>query len=130
MVLGEWKRIPWGLRIAEFIWTFIIGGLLGAASGSVLLGGGFAAITRKLAFGDWDQGYAWTIYDLAFWTVSFLQGAAGAWLAKFLGLHKIAEEQAIRTLQYVDRFHPVTTRVPGENEGSYTWFVSNESPHA
>ena len=130
MVLGEWKRISWGFRLAQFVWTFVIGGLIGAASGSILMGGGIASVTRKLAFGDWDVGYAWTLYDLGFWTLSFLEGAAGAWLAKFMGFHKMAEEAAIRSVQYVDRFHPTATRVPGENEGSYTWFISNESPRA
>lgn len=125
MVLGEWKRIPWGLRFAELVWTFVIGGMIGAASGSILLGGGMGAVTRKLVFGDWDVGYAWTIYDIAFWGVSFLQGAAGAWVSKVLGFHRMAEQAAERTVEYVDRFHPVATRVPGENDA---WYLSNESP--
>lgn len=31
--------------------------------------------------------------------MSFLEGAAGAWVAEKLGLHKLADEQAMRALQ-------------------------------
>lgn len=55
-MVGQWKRIPLGIRILEVIWCFLVGVTLGAKTGSILLGGGLAAITRKILFGDWDVG--------------------------------------------------------------------------
>lgn len=125
-MIGSWKSIPWKERIFQAIWSFFVGGFLGGITGSILIGGGLAAVSRKLIFGDWDVGYAWTIHDLSFWAVSFAQGAAGAYVANRLGIRKWIEEKALREIEYVDRFHPVATRAPGEPP---TWYLSNESPH-
>ena len=55
-MVGQWKRIPLGLRLAQIVWAFLVGVTVGAQTGSVLLGGGVAAVTRKILFGDWDEG--------------------------------------------------------------------------
>ena len=60
-MVGQWKRIPLGIRILQILWSFLVGVTVGAKSGSILLGGGIAAVTRKIVFGDWDTGFAWTI---------------------------------------------------------------------
>ena len=81
-----WKHITWGTHALHLVWTFSVGLLLGWASGSYLVGGGLAAISRKLAFGDWDVGYAWTTIDVLFWITAFIQGAIGAAIGQYLGI--------------------------------------------
>ena len=65
-------------RLLEAVWTFLVGILLGWLTQSHLVGGGLAAVSRKVVFGDWDRGFAWTRKDFWFWTISFMQGVAGA----------------------------------------------------
>lgn len=55
-MVGEWKRIPLGLRFLQILWSFFVGLIVGAKTNSILLGGGIAAVTRKIVFGDWDMG--------------------------------------------------------------------------
>ena len=55
-MVGQWKRVPWGLRMAEGISTFLVGVTVGTYSGSVSLSGVLGALFRKIVFGDWDEG--------------------------------------------------------------------------
>jgi hypothetical protein len=55
-MVGQWKRIPLGLRLVEGITTFLVGVTVGTYSGSVSLSGVLGAIFRKIVFGDWDVG--------------------------------------------------------------------------
>lgn len=75
--------MSWTDRIVQALWTFFAGIILGWLTESYLIGGGLAAVTRKIVFGDWDRGYAWTRSDLWFWSISFLEGAVGAAIGRY-----------------------------------------------
>ena len=75
--------MDWTSRILQALWTFFAGIILGWLTESYLIGGGLAAVTRKIIFGDWDRGYAWTRSDLWFWSISFVEGAAGAAIGRY-----------------------------------------------
>ena len=55
-MVGQWKRVPLGIRIAEALGTFLVGVTVGTYSGSVTLSGLLGAVFRKIVFGDWDVG--------------------------------------------------------------------------
>lgn len=73
----------WSSRILQAVWTFFAGIVLGWLTESYLIGGGLAAVTRKIIFGDWDRGYAWTRSDIWFWSISFVEGAVGAAIGRY-----------------------------------------------
>lgn len=75
--------MTWSERILQALWTFFAGIILGWLTESYLIGGGLAAITRKIVFGDWDRGYQWTTSDIWFWSISFLEGAIGAAIGQY-----------------------------------------------
>ncbi len=110
-MIGDWKRIPLLLRIVQVIFTFVVGGIFGWYTGSYLVGGGLAAIARKLAFGDWDQGFAWTSKDLLFWATSFAEGAAGAAVAHYFRVREIVNRE-LRIPEYTDRLKSEWTVFP------------------
>ena len=70
-------------RILQALWTFFAGIILGWLTESYLIGGGLAAITRKILFGDWDRGFQWSRSDIWFWSISFLEGAVGAAIGRY-----------------------------------------------
>jgi hypothetical protein len=63
-------------HILQGLFTIAVGYLF-----TNLVAGGLAgSITRKLVFGDWDYGFQWSVKDIWFWSISFLQGAFGSYL--------------------------------------------------
>ncbi len=88
--------MSWSSRILQALWTFSVGVVLGWLTDSHLIGGGLAAITRKIVFGDWDRGYAWTRKDVWFWSISFMEGVAGAALGRYLGVQQTAKSLPYR----------------------------------
>lgn len=71
--------MTWTDRIFQAFWTFFAGVILGWLTESYLIGGGLAAITRKIIFGDWDRSRS----DIWFWTISFVEGAVGAAIGRY-----------------------------------------------
>jgi hypothetical protein len=75
--------MTWTDRILQALWTFFAGIILGWLTESYLIGGGLAAITRKIVFGDWDRGFQWSRSDIWFWSISFVEGAVGAAIGRY-----------------------------------------------
>lgn len=75
--------MTWADRIFQALWTFFAGVILGWLTESYLIGGGLAAITRKIVFSNWNRGYARTGSDSWFWSSSFLEGAVGAAVGRY-----------------------------------------------
>ena len=100
-MIGDWKRISWKEHLIALVWMLAVGSYLGWASGSAIIGGALSAVSRKLAFGDFDVGYAWTFSDIVFWVTSFLQGAVGGAIGQYLRVRERAtqaiDEVAVKT---------------------------------
>lgn len=114
-MIGDWKTIPLHKRIFQLLFTFVVGGIFGWITESYWIGGGLAAIARKLAFGDWDQGFAWTLKDLLFWGTSFAEGAAAAWVARYFKIREQVEKE-LRYPEYADRLKSELTNFPDLHE--------------
>lgn len=56
----------------------VLAGIFAGFFTSPSFAGVWAAVFRKTVFGDWDVGYQWSVSDLFFWTISWLEGWLGA----------------------------------------------------
>lgn len=50
----------------------------------ILLGSIFAILFVKIIYGDYDNGYKWTKFDIIFWFITLLEGAFGAYIINIL----------------------------------------------
>ncbi len=55
-----------------------------------IIGAIVSAFLVKMIYGDYDQGYDWTLSDLVFWIVTLLEGVIGAAIITVLNEHQPA----------------------------------------
>lgn len=44
----------------------------------IIIGSIIAGLCVKMIYGDYDEGYKWTIADFLFWIITLIEGALGA----------------------------------------------------
>lgn len=65
----------------------ILGGTLpnnNSNANPFIIGALLSAFIVKMVYGDYDNGYKWTLSDLVFWTVTILEGILGAFIINYL----------------------------------------------
>lgn len=73
--------------IEQTIFTIVIGFLAGLVPNDksnihpLLLAGIVGSFIRKIIYGDFDNGYKWSIDDLYFWLLSIFLGVFGGFIA-------------------------------------------------
>lgn len=47
----------------------------------------FAALVVKVLYGDYDEGYSWTLSDILFWITNVIEGMLAAYLITSVGMN-------------------------------------------